>query len=329
MIRVLISGAAGFVGSHLVEYILDNTDWEIVCVVRMSRAGNLNRLNKILDGYDLPQRVTVVRHDLVDPMDSIHRNIGNVDYIVHMAADSHVDDSIARPREVFANNALSTVSILDYARKYQPNLKKFLYYSTDEVYGDAEDGFKFSEESPLNPRNPYSAGKAAGEMITNAYRETYGLPTLIMRTENMFGEMQDPEKFIPKIVGRILTGQIVPIHYAGENIVTYGRRYWLYTKNSADAVVFMLQQSNSIKKVNVSGEVEMDNLEMAQKVAGIIGQKLNYEAVQAHSVRPGYDRRYSIDCKLIQSLGWKPPFEFEEALKRTVKFSINNQEWVK
>jgi dTDP-glucose 4,6-dehydratase len=295
--RILISGIGGFVGSHVLSYLLEKTDWEIVCLVRMSRAGNLNRLKSILEGYNVPKRVSIVRHDLMDSLDSIHRHIGQVDFIVHMAADSHVDDSILRPTEVFINNAVSTANILRYADKYQ-SVKKFLYYSTDEVYGDADDGYEFVEDDMLNPRNPYSAGKAAGEMITNAYRETYGLPTLIMRTENMFGEMQDPEKFVPKIVGHILKGESVPIHYTGDTIVTYGRRHWLYAKNSASAVLFMLQNNKDIQRINVGSEVELNNLEMAQAVARIMGKNLNYTATPAHSIRPGYDKRYSIDYNL-------------------------------
>jgi len=322
--RVAITGVSGFVGAHVLEYFLHTTDWEIVCLVRMSRAGNLNRLESIVEGYNLPKRVQIIRHDLIDPLDSVHRHIGEVDYIVHVAADSHVDDSITRPREVFVNNSLSTISMLDYARKYQTRLKRFIYYSTDEVYGDAEVGSKFKETDALNPRNPYSAGKASGEMIANAYMETYGLPITIMRTMNMFGERQDPEKFVPKIVGHILRGEKVPIHHTGGVV---GSRYWLYAKNSASAILYMLEQNE--KKINVGSEVELSNLEMAQKVADIMGQELKYEMVEAKSIRPGYDRRYSIDYSKILELGWRPPFDFDNALEQTVKFSMNNPEWVK
>jgi len=255
--------------------------------------------------------------------------MGDLDFIVHMAADSHVDDSILRPVDVFTNNAVSSANILDYARKYQPKLKKFIYYSTDEVYGDADEGFEFTENDTLNPRNPYSAGKAAGEMAANAYRETYGMPVLIMRTENMFGERQDPEKFVPKIVGHILRGEAVPVHYTGDNIVVFGKRHWLYAKNSADAILFMLKCGDRIERVNVGSDVELNNLEMARKVADIIGKELVYESVKAHSIRPGYDKRYSIDYSLIKELGWVPPYTFDEALEKTVKFSVENPAWVK
>ena len=329
MIKILISGCAGFVGSHVVEYLLDNTDWEIVCLVRMSRSGNLNRLQSILDGRKDSKRVSIVRHDLLDRLDSIHRHIGQIDYVIHMAADSHVDDSILRPTEVFTNNAVSTANILEYTQKFQPTVKKFLYYSSDEVYGDADEGYEFMEYDMLNPRNPYSAGKAAGEMITNAYRETYGLPTLIMRTENMFGEMQDPEKYVPKLVGQIARGEEVSVHSTGKELVKFGSRYWLYAKNSASAVLFMLQRPNSIDKVNVGSEVELNNMEMARRVAKLVGKELKYKCVEAHSIRPGYDRRYSIDYSLIKELGWKPPYNFDEALEKTVKFSMEHPEWVK
>jgi len=322
--KTLITGSAGFVGSHVLEYLLENTDWEIICLVKMARAGNLNRIQEILNP-EFEKRVKIVRHDLLDPLDSIHRHIGEVDYIVHMAADSHVDDSINRPREVFINNADSTVNMLNYAKDHQPNLKRFLYYSTDEVYGDASNDYAFVEGDALMPRNPYSAGKASGEMACHAWRETYGVPVLIMRTMNMYGERQDPEKMIPKTIKTILAGEKMTIHKHGKEL---GTRHWLYAKNSADAVLFMLKGDFDVLKVNVPGEIELDNLEIAQTTARLMDMKLKHKFIQAETVRPGYDRRYSVDGTLIADLGWTPPFNFVESLEKTIKFSIENPEWV-
>lgn len=329
--RVLITGVSGFVGSHVLEYFLNTTEYEIVCLVRMSRAGNLNRLESVLEGYNLPKRVEIIRHDLRDPLDHLHSRIGRVDYIVHIAADSHVDDSIVRPVEVFTNNGVSTIQMLEYARKYQKTLKKFLYYSTDEVFGDAEVGQEFSENDVLNPRNPYSAGKASGEMIVNAYRATYAIPTLTMRTMNMFGERQDKEKFIPKIISNVLRNKPVPIHYfdrEGDKL-RFGSRNWLYAKNSASAILFMLSCSNDIKKVNVGSETELDNFEVASLVCKMMGKELRPEFVLAEKARPGYDRRYKVSDNFIKSLGWKSPFDFESALEQTIKFSMDNPIWVR
>lgn len=320
----LITGAAGFVGSHLVEFLLDTTDWNIIALVRMSRAGNLNRLDEVIK--DRGDRVKIVRHDLLDPLDSVSRHIGQVDYIVHMAADSHVDDSLIRRKEVFLNNTISTVNILEYAIKYQDKLERFIYYSTDEVFGDARNGEVFKEDDALNPRNPYSAGKASGEMACMAWKRVTGLPILIMRTMNMFGERQDPEKMIPKTIGRYLKGLPAIVH-VNDGVV--GSRHWLHAKNSASAVYFCLTNRVDVDKINVTGQVELDNKEISKRIADIMGIEFKYEEVEAGKIRPGYDRRYSVDGSRLYRLGWKPYLDFDKALEEVVKFSVNNPEWVR
>lgn len=325
--RVLITGMAGFVGSHVMEYLLETTDWEIVGIVRMSRAGNLNRIQEILDkNKDYEKRVRIVRHDLLDPLDSISRHLGNFNYIVHMAADSHVDDSIRRRKEVFLNNTISTVNMLEYAINFQDNLSKMIYYSTDEVYGDAEEGYKFIEEDVLNPRNPYSAGKASGEMAVNAWAQVTKIPVLTMRTMNMFGERQDPEKMIPYTIRRYMNKLPATIHTFNN---TPGQRHWLYAKNSADAIKFCLENKINYKRINVPGQIELDNYEIAKKISEIMGIDFKYELIEASKVRPGYDRRYSVNGDRLLNLGWKYPYTFEEMLEKTVKFSMENSEWVK
>lgn len=331
MTRVLVSGAAGFVGSHLVEHTLKTTDWEVVALVKMDRAGDLNRLEEVLQDHpEWRDRVTVVRHDLNDSLNSIHKHIGEVDYIAHLAACSHVDTSIKEPVEVFCNNARSTAQILEYARTMQPSLKKFLYFSTDEVYGPAPEGYDFTEEDKLHPSNPYSAGKAAGEMIVMAYGKTYGLPYLITNTMNIFGERQDPEKLIPKSMQFINEGKPMTIHGLPGSV---GRRHWLHARNAADATLFLLKHPIVNEKVHIVGDVEMDNLQMFKLIAKYMGKEevkegKDYTHVDFHSTRPGHDSRYAMSGKKLADLGWVPPVTFEESLERTVKWTMLNENWI-
>lgn len=326
MKKLLISGAAGFIGHHFLEHFLENTDWEIIALVRMSRAGDLNRIDYIFGLHpEWKSRVNVVWHDLRDPLNSAHKHIGQVDYILHLAADSHVDDSLKRRKEVFLNNTISTVNMLEYAITHQKNLKRFVYYSTDEVFGTAYGEYKFKEDDRLNPQNPYSAGKASGEMACLAWKETTGLPLTIFRTMNMFGERQDPEKMVPKTIGRYLKGLPAIIHaFDGQ----YGERYWLHAKNSADSVLFLLKNNLDLLRVNIAGQTELNNYAIAHKIADIMGIEFKHEVVDALQVRPGYDRKYSVDSSLIESYGWKYPIPFEESLEQTVKWTMDNPQWV-
>ncbi len=331
MERILITGASGFVGSHLVEHIMKTTDWEVVAMVKMDRTGDLNRLQEVLEDHpDWMERVVVVRHDLNDSLGSVHKHVGEVDYIAHLAACSHVDYSIEEPVEVFSNNARSSVQALEYARKFQPNLKKFLYFSTDEVYGPAPEGYDFTEEDRLFPSNPYSAGKAAGEMITIAYGVTYGLPYLITNTMNIFGERQDPEKLIPKCMQFINEGKPMTIHGTPGNI---GKRHWLHARNAADATVFLLKSDVVNEKVHIVGDIELDNLQIFTMIAKAMGKDKVEEGkdfvyVDFHSTRPGHDSRYAMSGKKLASLGWVPPVGFEESLEKTVKWTMERKNWI-
>lgn len=331
-IRLIITGMSGFIGSHLWEHTMKTTDWDVIGLVKMDRAGNLNRIEEtLLDHPEWRERTTFVRHDLNDSLAIVHKHIGEVDYIAHLAACSHVDTSIADPVGVFCNNARSTVQILDYARTMQPNLKKFLYFSTDEVYGPAPEGYDFTEEDKLSPSNPYSAGKAAGEMITMAYGKTYGLPYLISNTMNVFGERQDAEKLIPKCMRAIQEGKVMTIHGMPGNV---GKRHWLHARNAADATLFLLKHEIVNDKVHIVGDIEMDNLQMFTLIAKSMGRdKLevgkDYTHLDFHSTRPGHDSRYSLSGKKLASLGWVAPLGFEESLKRTVEWSMQHPNWIK
>jgi len=330
MRRVAITGAAGFIGTHVVEHFMLNTKWRLVLLVRMSRAGDLNRLDEISRRFDdWDDRVQIVRHDLLDSLSPIHRHMGRLDYIVHMAAHSHVDYSISNPVEVLENNFLSTVNVLEYARVFQSGLKKFLYYSTDEVFGPAPLDYGFGEEDNLNPSNPYSAGKAAGEMAVTAYHVTYGMPTIISRTMNVIGERQDPEKFVPLIIQRLRSGEMIKVHGSKDYI---GTRFYLHARNTADATMFLLESDLVGERVNVVGNEEVSNLGILQKVADVMGievvEGVHYELEDFHLQRPGHDRRYAMSGAKLAGLGWKPPLTLDESLRRTVEWTLENERWV-
>lgn len=329
--RLAISGMSGFIGSHLWEHTMKTTDWDVVGLVKMDRAGDLNRIEEtLLDHPEWRKRTKVVRHDLNDSLNTVHKHIGKLDYIAHLAACSHVDTSIKDPVGVFTNNARSTVQMLEYARVHQPDLKKFIYFSTDEVYGPAPEDYDFKEGDNLRPSNPYSAGKAAGEMITIAYGVTYGLPYLITNTMNVFGERQDPEKLIPKCMKFIQSGEPMTIHGLPGNV---GKRHWLHARNAADATLFLLQSDTVREKVHIVGDIEMDNLQMFKLIAKAMGKDVvvegkDYTHVDFHSTRPGHDSRYSLDGTKLASLGWKAPMDFEKSLEKTVKWTLENPGWI-
>ena len=329
--RLLITGMAGFVGHHLFEHVMKNTDWDVVGIVKMNKAGDLNRLEEVLEDHpDWRERTSIVRHDLNDSLTSVHKHIGEVDYIAHLAAFSHVDTSIKEPVMVFCNNARTTAQILEYVRVFQPNLKKFLYFSTDEVYGPAPEGYDFTETDKLHPSNPYSAGKAAGEMIVLAYNKTYGLPYLITNTMNIFGERQDPEKLVPKSMQFIAEGTPMTIHGTKGNV---GKRHWLHARNAADATLFLLKSDTVNEKVHIVGDIELDNLEIFQRIATSMGKDKIEEGkdfvyVDFHSTRPGHDSRYAMSGKKLSDLGWIPPVDFETSLDSMVKWTMERPNWI-
>jgi dTDP-glucose 4,6-dehydratase len=194
------------------------------------------------------------------------------------------------------------------------------------VFGTAYGEISFGVDDRLNPQNPYSAGKASAEMACVAWSEVTGLPITITRTANMFGEMQDSEKMIPRTIGLLLKNKPATLHaFEGK----YGVRQWLHAKNSADSVLFILQNVLKDLRFNINGQIELDNLQIAQAVAFAMEKELKFEVIDALQVRPGYDRKYRIDDSLIKSYGWKPPIDFLESLVDTVKWSVENPQWVK
>jgi dTDP-glucose 4,6-dehydratase len=327
--RVLITGGCGFIGHHLVNHLLINTDWDIVVWDKLTYAANgFDRLRDI-NVFD-NKRVHIFTVDISEPFsDGVVKETGNINYIVHMAAETHVDKSISTPIQAVKSNVLGTAHMLEYARTLSA-LKKFLYFGTDEVFGPAPIGVSYKEWDRYNSTNPYSSSKAGGEELVLAWANTYKLPVIIIHSMNAFGERQHPEKFFPLIIRSVIEGKKVYIH-ADKECKTPGSRFYLHCRNIADAILFLLNKDVELRdKFNVVGMREVDNLELAQYIAQIIGKKLHYKLVDFHSSRPGHDLRYALDGTKMKELGWEPPVGFTESLARTVGwyFKNNNKRWL-
>jgi len=336
---ILLTGGAGFIAHHVVEYLLNKTNLNIVTLDRLDYSGNLNRLHEVVMSAPESERkrVRTVFHDLKAELNpQIIHAIGHVDYIVHLAAGSHVDRSIEYPMEFVLDNVIGTANILEYARKVD-NLTRFIYFSTDEVFGPAPQGVKYKENARYNSTNPYSASKAGGEELVVAYENTYSLPCYITHTMNVFGERQHPEKYIPMCIKRASTGEKVTVH-SDKTKTKAGSRHYIHASDVADAIWFLLNYNGQLTiddfggakchKFNIVGAEEMDNLELAKFIAECQNKKLNYEMIDFHSSRPGHDLRYALDGDKMKNMGWTPQ-PVRDRLAQTVKWSLENDRWLK
>lgn len=338
--RILITGISGFIGHHVAEHILKNTDWDIIGIDKLGYASNgFDRLRDVKVFDD--SRVKIFATDLCNPFEEgLKKEIGDVNFILHMAAESHVDNSITNPVPFVQNNINSTLYLLEYARELNDkgSLEKFIYFGTDESFGTAPEGIDYKEGDRHNPGNPYSASKAGSENICCAYANTFGVPIMITNTMNVIGERQHPEKFLPLVINKTLIGDKVLIH-ANKERTEAGKRHYIHARNVADGVVFILKNIKefldnvdaSKGKFNIVGEKEYDNLSFARLIAKSVGKELNYELVDFHSARPGHDLRYSLDGSKMKTLGWEPPMNFEETVDRVVKWTLaeENEKWLK
>lgn len=325
--RILVTGGAGFVGVHLIEHILKATDWDIVTLDRLDTSGNINRLTDIDIWEENKHRVTFLFHDLRAAInDQLGKQIGHIDYIVHLAAMTHVDRSIVDPVRAVEDNVLGTVNMLEYARSLG-ELDRMLYFSTDEVFGTAPEGVYFDEWARYNSGNPYSATKAGAEELCLAYHNTYKLPVFITHTMNIFGERQHPEKFIPLVIGKVLRGETVCIHSSRDKKKA-GSRHYLHARNVSAAVMFLLENAEMGEKYNIVGEKESDNLELAKLIAGFVGKELKYEMVDFHSSRPGHDLRYALSGDKLKNMGFVYPTTLEGSLKKTIEWYLQHPEWL-
>ena len=325
--KIIITGGCGFIGHHFVEHIFKNTDWEIIIFDKLSYASN--GFERLRDTDTLNNsRVKIFTNDLINSLpEGIIKEIGsNVDYIVHMAAETHVDNSIKDPKLFIDNNIYSTLNMLEYAKKL-PNLKMFFYFSTDEVFGPALGDTLFKEWDRHKPTNPYSASKSAAEQICIAYENTYKTPLMIVNVMNAFGERQHVEKFIPLCIKKLLNNEKIYIHSYPDK-KTSGTRFYIHARNIAEAVLFLIKNGKNGEKYNISGEREVSNLEMAQMIARFMNKELDYELIDFHSSRPGHDLRYGLDGSKLFEMGFKLPINFEESLRKTVEWTLENQKWL-
>lgn len=340
--KLLCTGACGFVGHFVVDYFLKHTDWDIVSLDRLDYSGNLNRLDYVVSQFPKSEqkRLKIVWHDLKAPISEITKNlIGEVDIIFHLAAASHVDRSISYPMEFVMDNVVGTVNLLDYARTL-PNLERFIYFNTDEIFGIAPPGVSYEERARYNSTNPYSASKASAGEFCVAYENTYNLPVYCCQTMNIIGERQHPEKFVPMVIRKIRDEEKIYIHSDKTRTIP-GSRHYIHARDVADALYFLMhltpEQEEFVKipdyggakcpKFNVVGK-EIDNLSLVNLLAKAQGKEAITELVDFHSSRPGHDCRYSLDGSYMKSLGWVPKISLEEMLPEITKWSLENPQWI-
>jgi dTDP-glucose 4,6-dehydratase len=325
--KILITGAAGFIGHHFLQHVIDKTNHEAVVIDCLNYASKgLSRLRE--DGFLTHPRIKFICSDLRLPFsDGVLREIGDdVNIIVHMAAESHVDNSISNPKIFLESNVRGTLELLEYARGLK-NLENFFYFSTDEVFGTAPEGTSFSEWDRHKPTNPYSASKSAAESFCISYENTFGLPLMMINNMNVFGERQYVEKYIPNTIKKILNGKKILVHSYPDKKKS-GTRFYIHARNVAAAVMFLLEKGTVGEKYHIVGEKEVSNLEMAQLIAKHMRMPLDYEMVDFHSDRPGHDLRYALTDTKMHKLGWKLPISFEESLKNTITWTLKNKHWL-
>ncbi len=313
--KVLVTGGAGFIGSNFIHYILEqHTDWEVINLDKLTYAGNLDNLKDIQDypGYRFTKG-DIGDRQFVDGLLSSDINV-----IVNFAAESHVDRSIEDASPFIETNVKGTQVLLDGTRKYQ--VQKFIQVSTDEVYGSIESG-SYNEKSSLSPGNPYSASKAAGDLLCYSYFQTYRLPVIVTRCTNNFGPFQFPEKLIPLVVTNALEGKSIPVYGDGLN-----SRDWIYVTDHCRALDMVLQKGEPGQIYNIAGMNEITNLELIQQLLQLLDKPR--DLIQFVTDRPGHDRRYAVDAtKISKELDYRPEYSFEKGLSSTVDWYLKNESW--
>lgn len=315
--KILVTGGAGFIGSCFIRHMLkSHPDYKIINFDCLTYAGNIENLDDIKNNPNY----SFIKADICDKK-AVDRAVSEVDCVINFAAESHVDRSILNPEIFIETNIKGTLNLLDCAKKH--GIQRYLQVSTDEVYGTlGKDGY-FTENTPLAPNSPYSASKAGADMLVRSYFETYKTPVLITRCSNNYGPYQYPEKLIPFFISKLLKGEKVPLYGDGLNI-----RDWLYVYDHCRAIDTVLHKGREGEVYNIGGHNEKSNIEITKIILKEMGR--NESSIEYVKDRLGHDRRYAIDnTKITTELGWEPSLTFEEGIKLTINWYLNNIEWIK
>jgi len=313
MKNLLVTGGSGFIGSNFIRHMLGKyPDYKIINLDKMTYAGNPDNLKDVENNLNY----SFVCGDICDP-DVVNKVMQRVDHLVHFAAESHVDRSIEDGSVFVRTNVLGTHTLLESALKH--NIKRFVHISTDEVYGSILDG-SFKETDILTPSSPYSSSKAGSDLLAQSYHITHNLPVIITRCTNNFGPYQYPEKLIPLFVTNLVDNKKVPVYGTGRNV-----RDWIHVLDHCKAVDFVLHNGSIGEIYNIGGGAEKTNLVITQKLLEILGK--NDSMIEYVEDRPGHDLRYSIDCSKLMEMGWAPEYDFNDGLKETAKWYVDNRWW--
>ncbi len=313
--KLLVTGGLGFIGSNFCRHILKkHPDYELINVDKIGIGANPANLRDL----ENEKRYSFIKGNICNPQ-FMHKVIPDVDALVNIAAETHVDRSIADPYLFLLNNTIGTFTVLEAVRKHNKRIR-LIHVSTDEVYGQALEG-SFTENDPLTPSNPYSASKAAADLFVLSYYKTYGLNVSITRCTNNFGSYQLPEKFIPKTIIRALRNLPIPIYGSGTNI-----RDWIYVQDHCEAIDTVLREGKAGEVYNVSAGNEIPNIEIAKKILALLHKPESL--ITFVEDRPGHDVRYSLDSmKTRSTLRWQPKFSFKHSLESTVRWYAENEQW--
>ena len=315
--RLLVTGGAGFIGSCFVRHILNKyPSYQVVNLDALTYCGNIQNLDDIKENPNY----TFIHGNICDK-NLVREIISGVDCVVNFAAESHVDNSIKNPGIFIETNVQGTLNLLQAS--YEAKIERFLQVSTDEVYGTLGKTGYFYGTTPLAPNSPYSASKAGADMLVRAYHETYGLFTLNTRCSNNYGPYQYPEKLIPFFISKLLKNEKVHVYGDGLNV-----RDWLYVYDHCEAIDVVLHNGKSGEVYNIGGHNEKTNMEITKLILDAMGK--NESSIEYVADRLGHDRRYAIsNDKITKELGWKPSITFEEGIKLTIEWYLNNKEWMK
>ncbi len=312
--KLLVTGGAGFIGSEFVRQAVDK-GYKVSVVDKLTYAGDLERLKEVEDEITF-YKADITNREFIEHIFKVEKP----DVVVHWAAESHVDRSILDASPFIETNVKGTQVLLDVAK--ENNIKQFINIATDEVYGELGEEGQFYEDTPLVPNSPYSVSKASADMLGRAYYKTYGLPVITVRPSNNYGWWQYPEKLIPVVILKALNDEPIPVYGTGQNV-----REWLFVSDCAEAVFEIIEKGKEGEIYNVGSGEERRNIEVVKAILSILNKP--EDLITFVKDRPGHDFRYSLNTdKIEREIGWKAKVKFEEGIEKTVKWYLDNMEWV-